>query len=88
MSDFKLVSSIGNQLAWKQVSGFKLVSSIGHQLAWQQVSGFELVSSIGKKLACAYSEDTNQSAHPHSLIRVLVSRLMKRWKPGYQESTH
>ena len=48
---FELVSSIGHQLAWKQVSGFKLVSSIGHQLAWKQVSGFKLVSSIGHQLA-------------------------------------
>ena len=34
----------------------------------------ELVSSIRYKLECAYSDDSNQSAHPHSLIRVLVFR--------------
>ena len=39
----------------------------------------ERVTSIIYKLACAYSEDSNQSAHPHSLIRVLVFRLKKRW---------
>ena len=32
----------------------------------------ELVSSIRYWLACAYSEDSNQSAHLHSLIRILV----------------
>ena len=36
-----------------------------------------MVSSIDKacwhKLACAYSEDSDQSVHPHSLIIVLVS---------------
>ena len=32
----------------------------------------ELVASIWYKLACAYNEDSNQSAHPHNLIRVLV----------------
>ena len=29
---------------------------------------FEPVSSIRFKLACEYSEDSNQSVHPHSLI--------------------
>ena len=33
----------------------------------------ESVSSKRYKLACVYSEDPNQSAHLHSLIRVLVS---------------
>ena len=37
-----------------------------------------LVSSIRYKLAFAYSEDSNQSAHPHSLIRVLVLRMKNR----------
>ena len=38
----------------------------------------EPVSSIRYKLACVYSKDSNQSAHPHSLIRVLAFRLKKR----------
>ena len=32
----------------------------------------ELVSWLRYKLACAYREDSNQTAHPNSLIRVLV----------------
>ena len=32
----------------------------------------ESVSRVRYKLACGYSEDLNQSAHLHSLIRVLV----------------
>ena len=41
------------------------------------LESIEPVSSIMYKLACAYREDSNQSAHPHSLIRVLVYRLKK-----------
>ena len=33
------------------------------------------VSSIRYKLACVYIEDSNQSGHMHSLIRVLVFQL-------------
>ena len=34
---------------------------------------------------CAYSKDSNQSAHyhTHNLIRVLVLRLKKGWALGY-----
>ena len=39
------------------------------------VTSCELVSSIMYKLTRAYSEDSNQSAHPPSLIRVVVFRL-------------
>ena len=39
------------------------------------VTSCELVSSIRYKLAHAYSEDSNQSAHPSSLIRVVVFSL-------------
>ena len=35
----------------------------------------EPVSNTRYKLAGAYSDDSNQSAHAHSLIRVLVFRL-------------
>ena len=35
----------------------------------------ESIPGIRYKLKCAYSEYSNQSAHPHSLIRVLVFRL-------------
>ena len=38
------------------------------------VTSCELVSSIRYKLTCAYSEDSNQSVHPPSLIRLLVFR--------------
>ena len=34
----------------------------------------ESVSIIKFKLACVYSEDSNQSAHQHHLIRVLDFR--------------
>ena len=43
----------------------------------------EPVSCIRYKLACAYSEDSYQSEHLHSLIRVLVFCLKKRWILGY-----
>ena len=45
-------------------------------------------SSIRYKLACACRADSNQSAHPHSLIRVLVFYLKKRWTLGYPHSTN
>ena len=32
----------------------------------------EPVSSIRYKMACATSEDSNQSVHPHSLISLIV----------------
>ena len=35
----------------------------------------EHVFSIRYKFACGYSQDTNQSVHPHSLIRVIVFHL-------------
>ena len=38
----------------------------------------EPVPSIRLNLACAYSEDSNQSAHLHSLIRVLDFLWMKK----------
>ena len=41
----------------------------------------EKVSSIRYKLACAYSQDSNRSADPHSLIRVLDLRQKKSWNP-------
>ena len=41
------------------------------------VTSCELVSSIMYKLTCAYSEDSNQSVNPLSLIRVVVFRLKK-----------
>ena len=41
------------------------------------VTSCELVSSIRYKLTCAYSEDSKQSVHPLSLIRVVVFRLKK-----------
>ena len=41
------------------------------------VTSCELVSSIRYELARAYSEDSKQSVHPLSLIRVLVFRLKK-----------
>ena len=44
---------------------------------------YEPVSSIRYTLACAYSEDSNQSSHPHSLIRVLVFHLKKRRTHSY-----
>ena len=37
----------------------------------------EPVSSVRDKLAFVYREDSNQSAHPYSLISVLVFRLKK-----------
>ena len=37
-----------------------------------------LLSSIRYKLACAYREVSILSAHPHSLIRVLIFCLKKR----------
>ena len=37
------------------------------------------VSSIRYKLAFAYSKDSNQSAHLHSLINFLVFSLKKHW---------
>ena len=44
---------------------------------------YEPVCSIRYMLACAYSKDSNQSAHLHSLIRVLVFSLNKRSTLGY-----
>ena len=41
------------------------------------VTSCELVSSIRYKLTRAYSEDSNQSEHPPSLIRVVVFHLKK-----------
>ena len=44
---------------------------------------YKPVSSIRYKLSCTYSEDSNQSAHKHGLIRVLVFPLEKHWTLGY-----
>ena len=41
------------------------------------------VSSIRHMLVCAYSDDSNQSAHPHRQIRVLVFSMKKSWILGY-----
>ena len=41
------------------------------------VTSCKLVSSIRYRLTCAYSDDSNQSVHPPSLIRVVVFRLKK-----------
>ena len=49
----------------------------------------ELVSSILiYKLSCAYSEDSNQSAHPCSLPIVLVFHLQDCWTFGYLYSAY
>ena len=37
----------------------------------------QLVSGISYELVCAFSEDSNKSAHPYSLIRALVFHLKK-----------
>ena len=39
----------------------------------------EQVSSIRYKLACAYSKDSNQSAHQLSLIRVFAVDMKNHW---------
>ena len=41
------------------------------------VTSCELVSNIRFKLTCTYSEDSNQSVHPPSLIRLVVFHLKK-----------
>ena len=41
------------------------------------VTSCELVSSIRYMLTCAYSDDSDQSVHPLSKIRVVVFRLKK-----------
>ena len=43
----------------------------------------EPVSSIRYQLTSAHSEDSNQSAHIHSLIRVIVFCLKKHWTFDY-----
>ena len=42
---------------------------------------FEPVSSIRYKLVCAYSEDSNQSVHPHSVISLsfLHEQMLDPW---------
>ena len=42
---------------------------------------YEPVSNIRYKFACAYSKDSNQSEHPHSLIRVIVEETLDPWLP-------
>ena len=47
---------------------------------------FEPVSKIMYNLCCAYSVESYKSANPHSLIRVLVFCLKRRWILGYPKS--
>ena len=46
-------------------------------------SRIESVSSIRYNLVCAYSKDSNQAAHLHSLIRVsfLPEGMLDHWLP-------
>ena len=46
------------------------------------------VSSIRYMLTCTYSENSNQPAYPHSLIKVSVFRWMKGWALGYLKSAN
>ena len=40
------------------------------------------------KLACAFSEDSNQTAHSCKLIRVFVFRQKKHWILSYPKNAH
>ena len=38
------------------------------QLSWETVTSYKPVSRIRYKVVCTYSEDSNRSVHPHSLV--------------------
>ena len=60
----------------------------GFLATWLALYINQLVPCMRYKLACAYKAASNQSAHPYSLIRVLVFCLKKCWKLGYPWSSH
>ena len=56
---------------------YRLVDYVSWRCIFFPFYIYEPVISIRYNLACAYSNDSNHSVHPHSLIRVLVFQLKK-----------
>ena len=62
----------------------RVVLPFAKGVLWKYNSKFTVMYT----LACAYTEDLNQSTHPHSPLRVFVFLLKKHLTFGYTYSAH